>query len=234
MGIPATQCEHVTAAYMNFTIDSLEVKGNYDRVYCYASIEGAPEQRLPVDKDEFFGNFQMSQLWGDYFQVEISGEGFTIPYPDDGEIGIEGECMAWSGASLHSLGHYSADLKTDKNGSVDPLLIDEPNFKLVVSVTPAGLHDPVSMYSTSNPLIEGPVNLQIQTPATGSTLTTQPTSAFPGIGVGKKMRLKDSPSTWMIIPSNWLSLTSGLYVSPHHRNADRILNLKLQQTCQMA
>jgi len=162
VGIPETQCVHHTAAYMNFIVDSLEVKGNYDRVYCYASIEGAPEQRLPVNKDEFFGNFQPSQFWGDFVKVDVGGEGFTIPYPDDGSIEISGECMAWSGASLQSLGTYSANLMTNEEGIVDPKLIDEPNFKLVVSVTPAGLHDPVSVYSLSNPLIEGPVNLQIR------------------------------------------------------------------------
>lgn len=162
LGVPATQCEDYTAAYLNLIVDSFEIKGNFNRTYCYMSLEGTPEQRIPTGENSFFNDFVQNQLWGDFFQVvDLNKSGFTIPYPEDGSIDISGECLAWSGDSLNTLGEFDTVLIPDEVEFVGSILIETPNFRLWVSVVPAGFENPPGTYTFSNPLVKAPFNLQI-------------------------------------------------------------------------
>jgi len=163
LGIPATQCEDYTAAYLNFTIDSFEIKGIFDRAYCYISVEGAPEQKIPIGESAFFGNdFVQAGVPVDGFQIVVIDEnGFTIPYPEDGAVDIGGECLAWTGDSLNSLGEFNTVLIPDEVEFVGKKLIETPSFRIWVSIVPAGSENPEGAYTVPNPLIKAPYFLRI-------------------------------------------------------------------------
>jgi len=91
----------------------------------------------------------------------MNRSGFTIPYPEDGAVDISGECLAWSGGSLNSLGEFSTILIPDEIEFVGTKLIETPSFRMRVSVVPAGSENPEGTYTFSNPLIKAPNNLQI-------------------------------------------------------------------------
>ena len=165
LGIPATQCEDFTAAYLHFTIDSFEYKGTYDRVYCYVSVEGAPEQRFPRSEgsffDDFFNDFVQVGLLEGFYKIDIGRGGFTVPYPEDGAVDIAGECLAWSGGNPNSLGEFNTILIPDEVEFVGKKLIETPNFRIWVSIVPAGSENTEGTYTVPNPLIKTPYFLQI-------------------------------------------------------------------------
>ena len=161
LGIPATQCEDYTAAYLSFTIPAFDLKGNYDRVYCYVSVEGAPEQRYPRSRNKYLNDFITPGISIVWFQVDVNERSFTIPYPEDGAVDIAGECLAWSGDLLNSLGEFSTILIPDEILLTEPHLIDTPNFSMWITIVPAGSENPEGTYTFSNPLIKSPYNLQI-------------------------------------------------------------------------
>jgi LysM repeat protein len=160
IGVPATQCEDFTAPYLYFSVNRLEVFGNYDTVYCYISAEGAPEYRFPQEKSLFYQTGvlptdpQSSVYWGGI-------RSFVVPYPADGTIDIEGECLAWSGGSLNSLGNFDSSMTANELGFFDTQFIETPNFTVWMIVRPYGKETPEGTYTFFDPTIQPPFNLDI-------------------------------------------------------------------------
>ncbi len=160
IGVPATQCEDFTAPYLYFSVNRLEVFGNYDQVYCYISVEGVPEQRFPQEESLFYQTGvlptdpQSSVYWGGI-------RSFMVPYPEDNSIDIEGECLAWSGGTLNSLGNFDAEMTPSEIGFIDTQLIKTPNFTVWMIVRPYGNETPEGTYTFFDPNIEPPFNLDI-------------------------------------------------------------------------
>jgi hypothetical protein len=160
IGIPATQCEDFTSAYLYFSIENFETVGNYDSVYCYVSVEGAPEQRFPTGENRFINNVVGQFGNGNDFQPDLNVGAFTIPYPEDGEISLQGECLAWSGGSLNSLGEFSTAMQAGNTEFYDVEKITTPNFIITLEVRPYGWEKPQgAVYTTSNPFVKAPYNL---------------------------------------------------------------------------
>ena len=160
IGVPATQCEDFTAPYLYFSVNRLEIIGNYDEVYCYVSVEGAPEHRFPKDDFLFYetgilpGETHTEVFWGGI-------ESFVVPYPEDGKIDIEGECLAWSGGSLNSLGTFDAAMVSGGTEFRDTQFIETPNFTIWMIVRPYGYETPEGTYTFFDPDVQIPHNLQI-------------------------------------------------------------------------
>ena len=162
LGIPATQCEDYTAAHLNFTIESFAIKGHFDHAYCYISVDGAPEQKIPISEGAFFNDFIQVILDrpDSFHDVVIDENGFTIPYPEDGAVDIAGECLAWIGGSLNSLGEFNTILIPDEM-EFGRKLIETPDFRIWVSIVPAGSENPEGTYIFPNPRIKAPERLKI-------------------------------------------------------------------------
>ena len=170
IGIPATQCEDYTAAYLFLSVERFEIFGNYDSVYCYISVEGAPEQRFPSDDSLFLeiSTEQERSLWGDFFNVDEGpaalyyggARSFTIPYPEDNDIYLEGECLAWGGDVLVSLGEFGTSLRPNDWDFADAEFIETPNFIITITVRPFGWENPEGTYTFSDPSIQAPFNLE--------------------------------------------------------------------------
>lgn len=82
----------------------MSVSGDYDRVYCYVSFEGAPEVRLPEGASTFI---QVQGGQGKIAEWAAGSRRLVLSIPEDGRLDLEGECWGWSGKTLHRLGTFA-------------------------------------------------------------------------------------------------------------------------------
>jgi hypothetical protein len=100
----APGCPITTARLLEFTLQDMSVAGNYDKAYCYVSVEGSAERRLPVWETEFIA----IQGGKGIFQGKSFYTTNTFPIPDDDSVDTSGECWGWSGDTLNKLGTFSS------------------------------------------------------------------------------------------------------------------------------
>ncbi len=96
VGVTDLSCGPGVATHLNVEIADMFVSGGHDRAYCYLSVEGAPEKRIPLDDSQFV---QVLGGWGDVSNWTGSGSSFLLPEPQDGEVALEGTCLGWQGGS---------------------------------------------------------------------------------------------------------------------------------------
>jgi LysM repeat protein len=106
VGVNDLSCGPRLATHLNIETVDMFVNGAYNSVYCYLSVEGAPEKRIPSDDSQFV---QVAGGWGDVSHWSGNGNSFLLPEPQDGEVTLEGTCLGWQGASgPDNLGTFSA------------------------------------------------------------------------------------------------------------------------------
>ncbi|MGD8849464.1 MAG: hypothetical protein PVF18_07045 [Anaerolineales bacterium] len=100
-------CEDELASQLAIEALDMDVSGPYSRVYCYVSVEGQPEMRVPMKQGEFIvetanlvggspepqgGSWNINDYWGEKNRV-------LIPIPADRELTLEGRCLGLPGNS---------------------------------------------------------------------------------------------------------------------------------------
>ena len=159
LGIPATQCESYTAAYLEVEVKRITFYGQtYNRMYCYISVEGSPEQRFPhTDDDSILGFFSRDVKT----TLHLTNQRYlSVPIPNDGILELEGECLGWAGNSLSPLGTFTESIPSAAWDGSDQE-IGNSNFKINISINPSGSLESPGSYTFSDPLIKAPYNLQI-------------------------------------------------------------------------
>jgi hypothetical protein len=146
----------------NLQVDWLDiaVRGSQDRVYCYVSLEGAPEVRLPADDSAFIG-VQSGQ--GDVAATMSGGRKFVVPIPADGTLDIGGECWGWSGEMLSKLGSLSATTNV-KDWTGTRLALTGKGFEIGYAVQETGGSDEggeLTTYGFEDPTLPSPYNLRL-------------------------------------------------------------------------
>ena len=107
VGISDLGCAPGVATHLDIEIQDMFVKGAYDRVYCYLSVEGAPEKRIPMEDNQFV---PVLSGWGDVSNWTGSGNSLLLPEPQDNEVTLEGKCLGWQGGSgPDNLGTFKAN-----------------------------------------------------------------------------------------------------------------------------
>lgn len=96
VGINDLSCDPGVATHLNIETVDMFVNGGYNSVYCYLSVEGAPEKRIPTDDSQFV---PVAGGWGDISNWNGGGNRFLLPEPLDGEVTLEGTCLGWQGSS---------------------------------------------------------------------------------------------------------------------------------------
>jgi hypothetical protein len=92
-------CKDEIASRLEIEALDMHVSGPYDRMYCYLSLEGTPEKRIPENDDppEFIriqnGLWNITDYWGEQNRL-------LIPMPYDEELTIEGKCQGWQGGTF--------------------------------------------------------------------------------------------------------------------------------------
>lgn len=133
--------------------------GSWEKVYCYLSLEGAPEKRIPYNDDEFLA-FNGGDSWN--ISEWMGGNNrILIPIPADEELTLEGECFGWIGNDgPHSLGTFHERIpKSQWDGR--NLQIDANQFYVVYRVNYHGPIEASGGFIYHDPNLEVPYGLRI-------------------------------------------------------------------------
>ena len=130
-----SKCAPAAATQLQIDLQDLSVSGNYERAYCYVSLEGAPETRLP----EQDGNF--IQVQGGQGKLAAWPHVFSVPLPADNSVEVSGECWGWAGSTLAKLGNFSGvfPIQTWNGGR---LVLDGGAFQFGMAISPLGAVNP--------------------------------------------------------------------------------------------
>jgi len=159
VGVPATQCKQYTAAYLELEVTKIRsLGGQYDRYYCYLSVEGAPERRFPADDSQFFfGGWFMEPT--DITMYLYGNNVISIPIPEDDVLNLEGECLAWIGDNLIPIGQFSKSVPSSSWDGAEQV-IDEPSFKISFTVNPFGSMEAKGEYTYMDEFLKPAYNLK--------------------------------------------------------------------------
>jgi len=161
-----SKCSPASPTHLQIDLLDMSVSGNYDRTYCYVSLEGAPETRLP----EQDGNFIPVQ--GGQGNIAASPHVFSVPIPADNSVEVSGECWGWAGSALVKLGTFSDKFPIQAwNGARQ--VLDGGAFQIGMAVSPLGAANPggAQVYDyIPDPLLPPPYGVQEEgTRCPGST-----------------------------------------------------------------
>ncbi len=139
-------------------VDVLDVlvSGGYERAYCYVSLEGAPEVRIPADRGAFIPVNPGSAGAGE----RDTGVQTVIPTPDDDSIDLSGECWAWAGDTLDNLGTFQQSLEAERWDG-ERIAIRGGNFEIGLSIEPQSSASEQETYSYEDPTLAPPYNLRV-------------------------------------------------------------------------
>lgn len=107
VGVNDRTCGPGVATHLNIEIVDMYVPGGYDQVYCYLSVESAPEKRTPATDGAYIlvsnnGFVDVSNWTG-------SGNKILVPIPADNEVRLEGKCLGRRGAAKpETLGTFTS------------------------------------------------------------------------------------------------------------------------------
>jgi hypothetical protein len=155
--------------HLLFIMQTLVVKGNYDRFYCYFSAGKVPEIRIPNDDNTF-----IELKNGAWFKSPKGKTNFIAPIPESGVLDLKGECLGWAGNALSKLGPFNAQFKLgdmQSYGAYSHLPVKTANYEFTFYVGwPLASGNPLDQtaglpyaFGFSDPALTKPYNLQIST-----------------------------------------------------------------------
>ncbi len=149
-------CPASLPTHLRVELLDLSVGGNYNQAYCYISLEGALETRIP----EQDGNFIPIQ--GGQGNFSAVPQTFSIPIPGDQSLEVSGECWGWAGNALVKLGTFSGTFPIQAwNGARQEL--DGGAYKIGLSISASGLvkvSGALAYDKFPDPLLPPPYNVQ--------------------------------------------------------------------------
>ncbi len=149
-----TGCPAGAPNHLDVEIKSITVSSGADRVYCYISFDGAPEERLPLQNSQFI---QVVNGKGNLASLPHS---FSLNMPKKKSFIISGECWGWAGQNLSNLGTFSASV-SDENWNGKPLALKGNTFSITLSVLPGALDSTRTIFADNGGIPE-PYNIKIK------------------------------------------------------------------------
>ncbi len=156
------QCPSTLPSQLEVGLLDMTVSAGYDRVYCYVSLEGAPELRMPADDSEFI---QVQAGRGDIATWSAASRKFVVPIPRDRSLEVGGECWGWSGETLNKLGSVSRSYTSDTwDGTRRPLEGEAYEMGLALQTFGGEMDggDRRETYGYEDPTIPSPYDLREQ------------------------------------------------------------------------
>jgi len=127
-----SDCTGGVATYLEIEALDMYIFGPYGQIYCYLSLDGTPEKRIPEN-----AYIQVQNDWGDITKHWGGEKRVLFPMPADEELTLEGECWGFQGTLLVNLGSFQANVPSSKwDGSRLELKTD--SFLVGYRVQPAG------------------------------------------------------------------------------------------------
>ena len=112
-------CSTVSASHLELEALDFSVQGAFDQAYCYVSIDGLPEMRIPADESQFIA---LQGETGNIAAWASANRKLVVPRPVDGSLSLGGECWGWTGESLSKVGAFdTAVVQAAWDGSRQPI-----------------------------------------------------------------------------------------------------------------
>lgn len=148
-------------------IEALGMSGfgsNWERMYCYLSIEGFPEKRIPQDDSQFL---QKDTFGGADIHKWIGGKNRLLTkIPADEVLTLEGDCWGWLGDNPVSMGDFNVTIPKEQWDN-RVLQIHSTNYVIDYRIRPFGSTQAQGAYQYLDYDLPQPHNLRIQV-ATGN------------------------------------------------------------------
>lgn len=155
------ECRHRLASHLEIEAVSMELFAvNWNKVYCYLSLQERPEQRIPQDDSQFFayngeGRWNISEWAGGKHKI-------LIPTPPNGVVSMEGECFAWLGGDgPNSLGTFH-EIVPEEGWDGSERLIQTDFYELVYRIHPFGPEESQGTFTYLDPTLDRPYDLGVE------------------------------------------------------------------------
>jgi hypothetical protein len=147
-------CSSRTARDLEFELVLFDTIGSWNRLYCYVSVEGRPEERVPAGRDTFF--------YSTGFGPNQPTRKTLLPIPADDSLQLEGTCHQIVGNYPFELsaeiGSFSEDIGKELwDGHAHP--IDMGSSTLWYTIQPLGSLTSLGQYAYIDSTIPQPTNL---------------------------------------------------------------------------
>jgi len=176
------------------TIEAVDFStpAQYDRTYCYVSLEGNPEARLPGSQNQFI---QLAGGKSDLTSIPAASRSFSMAPPADQSLQVDGECWGWAGGSLSKIGLFSQTISQAQwDGSRVPLA--GAGFEIGLLVSSKQEPGKVVLFSSPDPGIAPPKILSMEAPITLADVGLDPWEAMDYLDRGNLRTL-----TWEWFPA---------------------------------
>lgn len=152
-------CPTGLATHLEIEAVDMNVVSGYDRVYCYLSLEGAPEKRVPTDLD---ASVKIINGQGNIANWAAGDKRILVPIPTDEEVTLEGKCLGRQGAAAPiNLGTFRASTpRTSWDGSRQTL--KGANFTIDYRIMPFGSVDSAGAYTYYDHTTAVPYDLSVE------------------------------------------------------------------------
>jgi len=176
------------------TIEAVDFSSpvQYDRAYCYVSLEGNPEARLPGALNQFI---QVVEGKSDLTTLPKSSRSYSMAVPADQSLTVDGECWGWAGGSLSKLGLFGG---TFNQSSWDGtrIALSGPAFEIGLQISTKQEQGEVVLFASPDPGIAPPKILKLEAAITLADVGIDPFEAYEYLDRGNLRTL-----TWDWFPS---------------------------------
>ena len=154
--IPST-CPNTLPSQLQVHLLDVKSRAKPDNMYCYVSLEGAPEARVPAEKSTFI---RLEDGQGKILAQATGRNKFRVPSPEDSVLDITGECWGWSGETLDKLGNFSGSIGMEQ-WTGTKLELQGEGFEIGLAVQQVGEGGELSTYDAEDPTLPSPYDLKI-------------------------------------------------------------------------
>jgi hypothetical protein len=153
-------CSELIATHLE--IEALSMYGidpAWENIYCYVSLEGVPEERIP----EGSVYFDLDPVQGADIHTWMGGQNRRlVPIPSDEMLTIQGKCMGWLGGLAQPMGFINENIPMAYWDN-RTLQILRPNFSIDYRIRPHVFSTGEGVYEYIDESIPSPFLLKLET-----------------------------------------------------------------------
>jgi len=164
----------------------------YDRAYCYVSLEGNPEARLPGSQNQFI---QVAGGKSDLTSLALASRSFSMAAPADQTLQVDGECWGWAAGSLSKIGLFGGTIN-QSNWDGTRIALTGPAFEIGLRITNKQEKGEVVLFASPDSGIAPPKIIKLEAPITLGDVGIDPWEAMDYLDRGNLRTL-----TWEWFPS---------------------------------
>jgi hypothetical protein len=187
----AESCPNQLGSTLMIEAIDFSAPAQYDRAYCYVSLEGNPETWLPGSQGQFM---QVVGGKSDLTSLPLSSRSYSMAVPGDQTLTVDGECWGWAAGSLSKIGLFSGTInQSNWDGTRIPLT--GPAFEIGLRITNKQEKGEVVLFASPDSGIAPPKILKLEAAITLADVGIDPWEAMDYLDRGNLRTL-----TWTWFP----------------------------------